>query len=55
VQWHGSFGLLRRYKQGKSTHYDLVHRTPEGLRWYFGVTEDGIHGPWKKVVGEEEG
>ncbi len=54
VQWHGSFGLLRRYKQGKSTHYDLVHRTPEGLRWYFGVTEDGIHGPWKKVVGEEE-
>lgn len=54
VQWHGNFGLLRRYKQGKSTHYDLVHRTPEGLRWYFGVTEDGIHGPWKNLVGEEE-
>lgn len=54
VQWHGNFGLLRRYKQGKSTHYDLVYRTPEGLRWYFGVTQDGIHGPWKNLVGEEE-
>jgi len=54
VQWHGDFGLLRRYKQGKSTHYDLVQRTPQGIRWYFGVTQDGIHGPWKKVVGDEE-
>lgn len=54
AQWQGDFGLLRRYKQGKSTHYDLVHRTPEGLRWYFGVTQDGIHGPWKKLVGDEE-
>lgn len=54
AQWHGDFGLLRRYKQGKSTHYDLVQRTPQGIRWYFGVTQDGIHGPWKKVVGDEE-
>ncbi len=55
IQWHGDYGLLRRYKQGKSTHYDLVQRTSDGLRWYFGVTQDGIHGPWKNVVGEDDG
>jgi hypothetical protein len=54
VQWHGDFGLLERYKQGKSTHYDFIQRTPDGFRFYFGVTEDGIHGPWKLATGEEE-
>ncbi len=33
---------------------DLVQRTPEGYRTYFGVTEDGIHGAWQQVVGVEE-
>ncbi len=55
VQWQGDYGLLRRYKQGKSTHYDFVERTPDGLRYYFGVTSDGVHGPWKNLAGEEEG
>jgi hypothetical protein len=54
VQWQGSFGLLKRYRQGKSYHYDLIQRTPEGYRYFFGVTEDGIHGDWKKIVGGEE-
>jgi hypothetical protein len=54
VQWHGDFGLLKRYKQGKSTHYDFIQRIPDGFRFYFGVTEDGIHGPWKLATGEEE-
>jgi hypothetical protein len=52
--WHGDFGLLRRYKQGKSDIYDLIQRTPEGYRYYYGVTMDGIHGPWKAVAEEEE-
>ena len=54
VQWQGDFGMLKRYKQGKSTHYDLVQKTPTGIRYYFGVTSDGLHGPWKNVAGEEE-
>ena len=54
VEWQGNVGLLRRYKQGKSTRYDLVQRTPEGYRYYFGVTDDGIHGEWKQLVGHED-
>jgi len=54
VQWEGEIGLLRREKQGKGDRYDLVQRTPEGTRFYFGVTEDGIHGPWRQLVGHED-
>lgn len=52
--WQGEFGLVRKYKQGKNMLYDLIQRTPGGLRYYFGVTQDGIHGPWKNLAGEEE-
>jgi hypothetical protein len=54
VQWQGNLGLLNSHKQGKGTRYDLVQRTPEGFRYYFGVTEEGIHGPWKQLVGQED-
>ncbi len=55
IQWQGNYGLLNRHKQNKTTLYDLVQRTPDGLRFFFGVTSDGIHGPWKGLIGEEEG
>ena len=54
VQWYGNLGLLYSHKQGKITRYDLVQRTPQGYRYYFGVTDDGIHGPWKLLVGAED-
>jgi hypothetical protein len=54
VQWQGDLGMICCQKQGKGARYDLVQRTPDGLRFYFGVTEDGIHGPWKRLVGLEE-
>ncbi len=54
VHWEGDRGVLRKYKQGKKWHYDLVQRTPQGNRFFFGVTEEGIVGPWKDVVGLEE-
>jgi hypothetical protein len=54
VEWADNFGLLKRDKQGKRERYDLVQKLPEGYRYYFGVTEDGIHGPWKQLVGHEE-
>ena len=54
VQWEGEYGLLNREKQGKRERYDLVQQTPQGYRFYFGVTDDGIHGPWKQLVGQEE-
>jgi hypothetical protein len=36
------------------TRYDLIQRSESGYRYYFGVTEDGIHGAWRKLVGLEE-
>ncbi len=54
VQWQGHFGLLSRNKHGKVFRYDLIQRTNTGSRFYFGVTDDGIHGPWKNLVGQED-
>ncbi len=54
IHWQGEFGLLHQGKQGKRPNYDLVQRTPQGYRYYFGVTDDGIHGPWKQLVGQDE-
>jgi hypothetical protein len=54
VEWLGDYGLLRKRKQGKRLNYDLLERSASGNRYYFGVTDDGIHGPWKQLVGQEE-
>src|SRR5690606_38927316 len=54
IQWQGSLGLLYRHSQGNRANFDLVQRTPQGYRFYFGVTEDGIRGPWKDLVGQED-
>jgi PHP family Zn ribbon phosphoesterase len=54
ITWGGDLGLLHRHKQGNITRYDLIQRTPQGYRYYFGVTDDGIRGPWKKLVGAED-
>ncbi|UCH60151.1 MAG: putative DNA binding domain-containing protein [Anaerolineales bacterium] len=54
VNWEGELGLVKRWKQGKSVRYDLVQRVNSDYRYYFGVTDDGIHGPWEKLVGRED-
>jgi hypothetical protein len=54
ITWQGNLGLVSSYKQGKDWHYDMVQRTPQGYRYYFGVTDDGIHGPWEQLVGHED-
>jgi len=54
IHWQGKFGLIQRQKHGKGSRYDLVERHGSGFRYYFGVTEDGIHGSWKHLVGLEE-
>lgn len=51
VEWHGDIGLLRRRDLGGRVRYDLVQREGNKLRYYFGVTEEGIHGPWSRLVG----
>lgn len=54
IHWMGNRGLIRCHQQGKCDRYDLLERTPAGMRYFFGVTDDGIHGPWKALVGVEE-
>lgn len=54
INWQEDLGLVTKKKQGKGFRYDFVQRTAAGVRYYFGVTDDGIHGPWEKLVGREE-
>ncbi|MBI1879723.1 MAG: hypothetical protein HYR94_16130 [Chloroflexi bacterium] len=51
VEWQGDIGLWKKYKRGGQTRFDLLQRDPDNLlRIYYGVTEDGIHGPWQKLI-----
>ena len=51
VEWHGDIGLLKRRDRAGQARYDLVQRADGKLRVYYGVTEDGIHGEWARLVG----
>ena len=56
VEWHGDIGLWKKYKRGGQMRYDLVQRDPDQtLHVYYGVTEDGIHGPWQKLFDSIDG
>jgi hypothetical protein len=54
IQWNDRLGLIKRHKQSNVTRYDLIQHTPDGYRYFFGVTDDGIRGPWKELVGPED-
>lgn len=51
--WEGKLGVLRTRGRGKSRRYDLAQAANGSTRLYFGVTDDGIHGDWKRLVGKE--
>ncbi|HXW01299.1 MAG TPA: transcriptional regulator, partial [Anaerolineae bacterium] len=51
IEWHGDIGLWKKYKRGGQIRFDLLQRgTGSNLHIYYGVTEDGIHGPWQKLI-----
>jgi hypothetical protein len=51
VQWRGSIGLWKKYRRAGRQRYDLVQRDGDGtVHYYYGVTEDGIHGQWRQFV-----
>jgi hypothetical protein len=54
LAWQGDIALYKKRSHGGEARYDLLQRTPAGARYYFGVTEDGIHGEWKSLAGLEE-
>jgi PHP family Zn ribbon phosphoesterase len=53
VTWQGDLGLVTIQRRGNLKRYDMAQRTTKGLRLYYGVTDDGIHGEWKTLVGRE--
>jgi hypothetical protein len=55
VEWVGDIGVWKKYKRGGKERQDLVQRVGDKLFVYYGVTEDGIHGPWRKLVEGEAG
>ena len=55
VTWHGDIGLVKEHKQSGHTRYDLAQRSANGkMRVYYGVSEDGLHGDWKALVGQDD-
>ena len=50
VNWQGDMGLVSKKKRGNYNSYDLVQKTADGYRHYYGVTDDGIHGNWEGLV-----
>ncbi len=54
ADWDGDVGLLHVEKRAGKMRYDLVLRTPQGERVFYGVTEEGMAGPWAQFVVEDE-
>jgi hypothetical protein len=54
IDWLGDLGLIKKYKHGNRQIFDLVQREGKSSRFYFGVTEDGIHGDWRQLAGIED-
>jgi hypothetical protein len=53
ASWQGDLAVLRKRGAGKTARYDLAQRGNGAIRLYFGVTDDGVHGPWRELVGGE--
>lgn len=51
IRWQGELGLRKVHKKAGKTKYDLVQLDESGNRhYYYGVTEEGLHGEWKSLV-----
>lgn len=54
VKWQGNIGLWREYHKSNSVRYDLVQKIHNGIRVYYGVTENGMNGEWEVFLEPEE-
>jgi len=50
ISWQGDLGLVGQKKRGNYNSYDLILRTSDGYRHYYGVTDDGIHDSWEGLI-----
>jgi hypothetical protein len=51
--WQGDMAILKEQHRGPRNRYDLAQRQAGKVRVFFGVTEDGLHGEWRRLVGAE--
>lgn len=54
AKWKGDLGMLQEQQRGNRKRWDLVQRYNNKIRFYYGVTEDGVHNAWKELVGLED-
>jgi len=54
LAWVNDIAISKTYRRGGKLRYDLAQRAGDKLFLYYGVTEDGIHGPWRQLVEGEE-
>lgn len=55
VIWKGNIGLWHQQRWAGKMRYDLVQRRPDDtFVVYYGVTEDGMEGPWRQFLPDEE-
>ena len=55
ITWSGEYGLWQVARRAKKLRYDLVKRQPDGgLRVFYGVTADGMDGPWAQFLRDED-
>lgn len=52
VQWKGNVGLVSSESRAGKVRYDLARRDGKNIRVFYGVTEDGMEGPWAEFVGK---
>jgi hypothetical protein len=52
VQWKGDVGLVASESRAGKVRYDLARRNGKNIRVFYGVTEDGMEGPWAGFVGK---
>ncbi|MFZ1754363.1 MAG: RNA-binding domain-containing protein [Caldilineaceae bacterium] len=50
IQWKGDVGLVRSESRAGKIRYDLARRKGKEMRIFYGVTEDGMEGPWAEFV-----
>jgi hypothetical protein len=54
IQWKGNIGIVHTERRAGKVRYDLALRAEDGkVRIFYGVTEDGMDGPWATFVQDE--
>lgn len=46
VRWNGIYGLWRKYRRLAEVRYDLVLRTKDGARYFYGVPDTQLKSGW---------